>query len=185
MTRTLRSIGIAALVLTAAVGCQSMTGRTVGQNLDDTTTTAEVKTKLAGQHLSNLTRVNVDTVNGVVYLHGIAQNAADKAQATEAARRVAGVKRVVNEMEVQSAGAATGNAGQQRATSASAPSAAPAALSGEHSMTGEITDIDASKGLVTVKTPERSLDLHFPPAALQNLHKGDRVTVDLGIRPAP
>jgi hypothetical protein len=30
----------------------------------------------------------------------------------------------------------------------------------------------------------RALDLHFPPAALQNLKKGDQVTVSLGITPA-
>ena len=39
-----------------------MTGSTAGQNVDDSTITASVKTKLATEKLSTLTRVEVDTV---------------------------------------------------------------------------------------------------------------------------
>ena len=47
---------------------------------------------------------------------------------------------------------------------------------GEHVMTGRITSIDKDKGRVTVEAQGEELDLHFPPAALQNLHKDDQVT---------
>jgi hypothetical protein len=55
---------------------------------------------------------------------------------------------------------------------------------GEHTMTGKITDIDKEKGRVTVDTEGESLDLHFPKNALENLKKGDEVTVSLAIKPA-
>ena len=55
---------------------------------------------------------------------------------------------------------------------------------GQHTMTGKITDIDKDKGRVTVESDGEELDLHFPKAALQNMSRGDQVTVSLGIKPA-
>ena len=55
---------------------------------------------------------------------------------------------------------------------------------GQHKMMGEVTKIDSSKGMVTLKTDEGDLDLHFPPSALQGIKEGDRVEVQLAIRPA-
>jgi hypothetical protein len=51
-------------------------------------------------------------------------------------------------------------------------------------MDGEVTKVDPKKGWIDVKTPEGSMKLHFPPAALANVKKGDRVTVDLGMTSA-
>jgi hypothetical protein len=53
---------------------------------------------------------------------------------------------------------------------------------GRHSMDGEVTKVDPKKGRLTVKTAEGNLDLHFPPSALENVKKGDHVTVDLGLK---
>jgi hypothetical protein len=58
------------------------------------------------------------------------------------------------------------------------------AMKGQHRMTGEVTKIDSAKGSVTLKTDEGDLDLHFPPSALQGIKEGDRVEVQLAIRPA-
>ena len=55
---------------------------------------------------------------------------------------------------------------------------------GEHTMTGKISSIDKDKGRVTLDTEGASLDLHFPKTALQNLNKGDEVTVSLAIKAA-
>ena len=59
-----------------------------------------------------------------------------------------------------------------------------AGFMGEHTMTGRITDIDKDKGRVTVDAQGEELDLHFPKSALQNMNKGDQVTVSLAIKPA-
>jgi hypothetical protein len=53
---------------------------------------------------------------------------------------------------------------------------------GRHSMEGEVTKVDPKKGHMTLKTAEGNLNLHFPPSALENVKKGDHVTVDLGLR---
>jgi len=55
---------------------------------------------------------------------------------------------------------------------------------GQHKMMGEVTKLDASKGMLTLKTDEGDMDLHFPPSALQGIKEGDRVEVQLAIRPA-
>src|SRR5206468_9231999 len=55
---------------------------------------------------------------------------------------------------------------------------------GQHTMTGTVTDIDKDKGTLTVDADGQNLALHFPKTALQNVNKGDRVAVQLGIKPA-
>lgn len=50
-----------------------------------------------------------------------------------------------------------------------------------HSMDGQVTKVDAKRGWVDVKTAEGSMKLHFPSAALENIKKGDTVTVDLAM----
>jgi hyperosmotically inducible protein len=52
--------------------------------------------------MSNFTRVDVDTERGVVNLSGVVQTAEQKARAAEIARQVNGVKRVNNNLQVQS-----------------------------------------------------------------------------------
>ena len=47
-----------------------MTGETAGQNMDDGTLTTYVKTALAGERVNTLTRVGVETNNGIVVLTG-------------------------------------------------------------------------------------------------------------------
>jgi osmotically-inducible protein OsmY len=82
-------------------GCQSMTGQTLGENIDDTTITTTVKTKLAAEKGSTLTRVGVDTNRGVVQLSGVVSSAADRALAERVARGVGGVKSVINNLQIQ------------------------------------------------------------------------------------
>jgi hyperosmotically inducible periplasmic protein len=100
VTRTARSILAVLVVLAFVAGCQTMTGKTAGQNVDDGTVTAAVKAKLVADKASNLTRVNVDTTNGTVYLNGAVEDAATKARAEQLAWQAKGVKAVVNNLQV-------------------------------------------------------------------------------------
>jgi hypothetical protein len=68
------------------------------------------------------------------------------------------------------------------ATVAAAQSGTMSDAKGRHSMDGQVTKVDAKKGWIDVKTPEGSMKLHFPPEALADVKKGDRVTVDLAIK---
>ncbi|MBI2216307.1 MAG: BON domain-containing protein [Candidatus Rokubacteria bacterium] len=99
--RAIRGIAVLLVILMAAVGCQTMTGKTAGQTVDDSTITAAVKSKLVADKASNLTRVDVDTNNGVVYLNGSVESAEQKARAEQLAKEANGVKRVVNNLQVQ------------------------------------------------------------------------------------
>lgn len=99
---TLRQALIGLVVIVALVsGCQSMTGSTAGENIDDSTITASVKTKLAGEKLSTVTRVEVDTIRGVVSLNGVAENAETRARVESLTRQVNGVKGVNNNLQIQ------------------------------------------------------------------------------------
>ncbi|SRR6266550_304666 len=93
-------LAVILVVLFFMTGCQATTGETAGQNIDDSTLTTSVKTSLAGERLNTLTRVCVETNNGVVYLTGEVETAAEKSRAGMVASQVKGVKKVVNNLQV-------------------------------------------------------------------------------------
>ena len=101
MMRNLRSIITFLVLLGFFAGCQATTGRTAGENIDDTTLTTSVKTALARDKASSLTRIDVDSVKGVVSLNGVVPTAADKTRAVEIARGVNGVQKVNDNLQVQ------------------------------------------------------------------------------------
>lgn len=82
-------------------GCQALTGETLGEHIDDSTITTTVKTKLAAEKGTTLTRVQVDTDRGVVQLSGVVESAAEKSRAEQITRGVGGVKAVKNNLQVK------------------------------------------------------------------------------------
>jgi cold shock CspA family protein len=80
--------------------------------------------------------------------------------------------------------APSGKSDPMKTDKGTAGKAASGSARGQHKMMGEVTKIDSTKGMVTLKTDEGSMDLHFPPSALQGIKEGDRVEVQLAIRPA-
>ena len=102
-SRTFRPIvlSMALAFLVPIGGCTSMTGQTAGQYMDDSTITASVKSKLVGDKIANLTRVDVDTTNRVVSLNGVVESPDLKRRAEELAMQVAGVSRVENHLQIQ------------------------------------------------------------------------------------
>jgi len=92
-------LGLSLMVLPA---CQSMTGKTAGQNIDDATLTASVQAKLTGDKLSNFSRINVDTDRGIVSLNGVVRTEEEKVRAEELAQQVSGVTKVNNNLQIQS-----------------------------------------------------------------------------------
>jgi hyperosmotically inducible periplasmic protein len=83
------------------VGCQSTTGKTAGQSLDDATITASVQSKLTSDRLANFSRIDVDTEHGIVTLNGVVKSVDQKSRAAEMAREVKGVRSVNNNLQIQ------------------------------------------------------------------------------------
>jgi hyperosmotically inducible protein len=99
-SRTVLTVLAVMMVLAA---CQSTTGKTLGENIDDAGITTAVKAKLAAEKVSTLTRIDVDTNQGVVALNGTVKTVEDKVRAEQIARQVKGVRDVVNNLRIQAA----------------------------------------------------------------------------------
>jgi osmotically-inducible protein OsmY len=93
--------GLALAALLMVSGCTAMTGQTAGENVDDATITASVKSKLVADKAANLTRIDVDTTNKVVSLNGVVETSEQKARAQKLASEVSGVRDVKNNLQVQ------------------------------------------------------------------------------------
>ena len=101
MIRAFKMFSVTLALLFFMTGCQAMTGATLGENIDDGNLTSYVKTKLASDKLVSLTRVGVETNNGVVYLTGEVETAEQKSRSGSLAFEVKGVKQVVNNLQVR------------------------------------------------------------------------------------
>ena len=93
-----KSLALALLIATPlTVGC----GKTVGETIDDTTTTTRVKTALLNDPAVGGLRIDVDTFKGVVTLSGRVKSATEKTQAIELARKIDGVTEVKDALQVE------------------------------------------------------------------------------------
>ena len=95
-------VGILGVSLMSLTACESMTGKTAGQTIDDATVTASVQKKLMGDKLSNFARISAGTDRGVVTLRGMVSSEEEKSRAEDLARQVSGVTRVENILSIRS-----------------------------------------------------------------------------------
>ena len=96
----IRSLLVVLVLVVVAAGC-SLAGRTFGTYVDDQTITAAIKVGLARKEASTLTRVNVDTFSGTVYLTGEVPTPILKSDAEIVAWKTKGVAQVVNDLAVR------------------------------------------------------------------------------------
>ncbi|MGB5103483.1 MAG: BON domain-containing protein [Steroidobacteraceae bacterium] len=95
--------------LAAVAACSSTrTQQSAGEVIDDSVLTAKVKVALIEDPVTKAGQINVETYRGVVQLGGFVDNAQQKAQATNVARSVTGVKEVRNDLRVSTAQATAG-----------------------------------------------------------------------------
>jgi osmotically-inducible protein OsmY len=81
----------------------TQTSRGTGQFIDDASLTARVKTQIAKtQGLGEAAAINVDTYRGVVSLAGFVDNEQQIRAAVQAANKVAGVSKVVSNLQIKS-----------------------------------------------------------------------------------
>lgn len=105
-SRTEKAAAALVLALFVFTGCQTLQGRSAGRYIDDSAITAQVKTRLAAAEAKTFTRVDVDTVKGVVYLNGVVESPEMKTHAEQIARSEEGVQRVVNNLQLERSPAA-------------------------------------------------------------------------------
>jgi len=65
---------------------------------------------------------------------------------------------------------------------AASAQSAPDQMTGRHTMEGKVTSVSTKTGWVHVKTAEGTIIVHFPPAELDGVKKGDTIAVDLAIK---
>lgn len=93
---------IAALMLTAVVGCASTaTTESTGQYVDDTVITTGVKAAILNEPSLKVAEINVETFKGTVQLSGFVRSQENIGTAIKVARGVNGVKSVKNDMRIK------------------------------------------------------------------------------------
>lgn len=105
------ALPIVLAVLVGFAGCSS-------QEVDDSTITLKVKSKLAGDSQTSAIRIGVDTVKGVVTLSGTVPSNKEKDEADKVAKSTEGVKRVVNDITVNADTLSASNIGEKAETAA-------------------------------------------------------------------
>ncbi len=95
MKRTMMS----ALLLSAATACA--TTQTTRAQMDDQATTRRVNAELRAEDELVDTDIDVDTIDGIVYLRGTVPEPVDRVAAHSAAHRAEGVAHVMNQLVVE------------------------------------------------------------------------------------
>jgi osmotically-inducible protein OsmY len=90
------SLALAAL-LVSAIGCSNW-NRVTPKPLDDTMIAEEIRKNLA---VDGMTGMTIDVKDGVVTLKGHVKTSSDRQKAVDDARRVNGVKRVINQITLE------------------------------------------------------------------------------------
>lgn len=88
------------LAIALAIPLTAACGKTVGQTIDDSTTTTRVKTSLLNDQQVGGLRIDVDTFKGVVTLSGRVKSQAEKDRAIMLARQTDGVTEVKDALQI-------------------------------------------------------------------------------------
>jgi hypothetical protein len=98
-----RAVGaLAAIALAGLSGCAGKQANEQPSSPQDAATTAKVKSAIATEAgARTAAAVNVDTFRGVVHLSGFVDSEEQSRRAADAAKKVAGVKSVKNELRVK------------------------------------------------------------------------------------
>jgi BON domain-containing protein len=177
-TRTTLTITLV-LLLTGA--CTTLTGRPAGQFASDTETTGRVKAAMA---VAKMSRVNVDTMNGTVFLTGTVDSEDMRQRAGDVARSVTGTDNVVNNVTVRGAASAapsesTTAASPSGAATAPPPSSPPALPA--PSAPGTVTDGSRVPAATPPTTSAETSPLFGGPIArLERLGDGSATSSDQG-----
>lgn len=103
ISKLCRNIGKASLAAAAILAITSLSTSARADSMPDAWITTKVKSALLTTEGVSAAKVHVDTIDGLVTLHGSVPTAAEKAKAEQAARSVEGMRDVRNLLQVVSA----------------------------------------------------------------------------------
>ena len=176
MTRLQQSLVVAALLtISTASAVPAVAARSVGQVIDDTAITTEAKAKLTADKLSNLTKIEVKTENGIVTLNGVVDDADRRVRAAQVVSGVNGVKGVINNIHVAG-------------TTVPAAPVAGAMVDA----TGVVAHVDPATGTITLQDGRvlraTGQTVVWQPSTLQTVRPGSQILIrdaaPLGVQPA-
>jgi hyperosmotically inducible protein len=111
MNRSFAKIAVAAIAAASLAACSATrTQKTAGEQIDDSVITGKVKAALIENSTTKAHQIDVETFRGTVQLNGFVDSADQKAAATRVAKSVNGVKKVDNNLSLQSGSRSAGEA---------------------------------------------------------------------------
>jgi hyperosmotically inducible periplasmic protein len=129
----------------AMVACASTrTTKSAGEQIDDTVTTASVKSALIADPVTKAHQIDVEVFKGTVQLNGFVDSAASKTRATEVARNTKGVTAVRNNLTVKADSHAAADFADDSAITAKVKSA----LTGDARTKAHQINVETSDGQV-------------------------------------
>jgi hyperosmotically inducible protein len=129
----------------AMVACASTrTQKSAGEQVDDTVTTASVKSALIADPVTKAHQIDVEVFKGTVQLNGFVDTAASKERATEVARKQKGVTAVRNNLTVKT----TERSGDQVVDDSEITAKVKSALAGDPRTKAHQINIETRNGVV-------------------------------------
>jgi hyperosmotically inducible protein len=142
--------------LAMAACASTRTTKSAGEQVDDTVTTAAVKSALIADPATKAYQIDVETFKGTVQLNGFVDSAASKSRATEVAKKQKGVVAVRNNLNVKSAVA--DNTTERVVDDSAITSKVKTALAGDPRTKAHQVNVETHNGVVQlsgfVDTPE-------------------------------
>ncbi|MEW5744751.1 MAG: BON domain-containing protein [Nitrospirota bacterium] len=89
------------LAVFLATGCATLTGRTAGQTIDDSTITTKINGKIIQDPQLSYLKLDVDTFQGAVTLSGTVPSKAAQDRLVEIVKSTEGVKSVKTNLVIQ------------------------------------------------------------------------------------
>jgi len=134
------------VVSMAVVACASTggTGKTAGEQVDDSVTTGRVKAALIADPTTKAHQIDVETYKGTVQLNGFVDTAASKERASEVAKNTKGVTAVRNNLTVKVTDRSAGEAVDDTAITAKVK----AALAGDARTKAHQVNVETRDGRV-------------------------------------
>jgi hyperosmotically inducible protein len=111
MNRSIAKIAVAAIAAASLAACTATrTQKTAGEQIDDSVITGKVKAALVENDTTKARQIDVETFRGTVQLNGFVDSTEAKSAATRVASGVSGVKKVDNNLQVQTESRSAGEA---------------------------------------------------------------------------